>query len=454
MAYYPDWVSDDYPPEKIDFGRFDWIDFAFAVPDSTFNLSWDGSDDAPDTLRRLVQRAHASGKRVKLSVGGWTGSTYFSSAAATPQGRTTLANNIYALYLQFGLDGIDIDWEYPGQGGNSGNGVSPDDSANFLEFLRILRSTLPPDAVITAATQTVPFADSDGNPMQDVSEFARVLDWVLLMNYDTWGSSSDPGPNAPLSNACGNSTQGSANALSALQAWTAAGFAAHQLVLGVPSYGYLSRSTDTVLQTRALRRRRQSSGASRDRHWLHRQRQRQRRRRSPVPAALEWFSSLADVLPGAVRVKNEDGGSDDGQVQFRELVKQGVIQAYSSSPAATTPADGSSLHVDSTDASNSTDGSTTTSSGALRLAIENAEPRSLFAGDKGFVRMWDACSSTPYLRSAGAGQVVAYDDPVSLEMKAQLVRQAGMRGVNVFDVHGDTDAWDLTDAVRRGLGLV
>ena len=66
---------------------------------------------------------------------------------------------------------------------------------------------------------------------------------------------------------------------------------------------------------------------------------------------------------------------------------------------------------------------------------------------------WDACSNTPFLRSAGAQQVVAYDDPVSLEIKAQLVREAGMRGVNMFDVHGDTDDWDLTDALRRGLGL-
>ena len=76
MAYYPDWVSSAYPPEKIDFGRSDWIDFAFAVPDGNFALAWDGADDAPDTLRRLVQSAHASGKHVKLSVGGWTGSRY------------------------------------------------------------------------------------------------------------------------------------------------------------------------------------------------------------------------------------------------------------------------------------------------------------------------------------------------------------------------------------------
>lgn len=74
MAYYPDWVIDDFPPERIDFGRFDWIDFAFTVPEKNFQLSWDGSDDAPDALRRLVDRAHQSGKRVKLSVGGWTGS--------------------------------------------------------------------------------------------------------------------------------------------------------------------------------------------------------------------------------------------------------------------------------------------------------------------------------------------------------------------------------------------
>ena len=74
MAYYPDYLEDEFPPEHIDFSRFDWIDFAFAVPGEDFTLSWDGSDDAPDTLRRLVDRAHESGKRVKLSVGGWTGS--------------------------------------------------------------------------------------------------------------------------------------------------------------------------------------------------------------------------------------------------------------------------------------------------------------------------------------------------------------------------------------------
>jgi hypothetical protein len=74
MAYYPDWAGSTFPPEKVDFKRFDWIDFAFALPDQNFNLTWDDPSGAPALLRRLVNAAHANGKKVKLSVGGWTGS--------------------------------------------------------------------------------------------------------------------------------------------------------------------------------------------------------------------------------------------------------------------------------------------------------------------------------------------------------------------------------------------
>jgi chitinase len=73
-AYYPDWAGPDFPPEKIDFARFDWIDFAFALPNAQFGLEWDNEDGTPALLRRLVTAAHAKGKLVKLSVGGWTGS--------------------------------------------------------------------------------------------------------------------------------------------------------------------------------------------------------------------------------------------------------------------------------------------------------------------------------------------------------------------------------------------
>ncbi|KII95055.1 glycoside hydrolase family 18 protein [Plicaturopsis crispa FD-325 SS-3] len=371
MAYYPDWTGKEFPPENVDFTRFDWIDFAFGVPDQSFNVTWDDPKGAPDLLRRLVQAAHANGKKVKLSVGGWSGSTYFSPAVATDQSRRIFANNILNTYNAFGLDGIDIDWEYPGQQGDGMNQVSPTDTPNFLAFLRLLRLVLPKGAKITAATQTSPFADANGNPIGNASQFGKVLDWILLMNYDVWGSSTMPGPNAPLSDGCGNSTQPGSNAVSAYGAWTNAGFPANKLVLGVPSYGYVSKSKATGLRQR---------------------------------------SSHHQLARRAVHVANDDGSMTDGQVQVRSLISQGAL-------------------------------------------IRTGGPQQ-FGGAHGFTRYWDGCSSTPFLRSSGASQVISYDDPESLGMKASFVKKVGMLGVNMFDVHGDTDQWDLTDSLRRGLGLI
>lgn len=110
--------------------------------------------------------------------------SYFSDAVATNDSRQLFAENIALVYKTFGIDGIDIDWEYPGHQGDSANVVSHQDALNFLAFLRILRAALPAGAVITAATQPVPFVGEDGQPMRDVSEFAMLLDWILIMNYD------------------------------------------------------------------------------------------------------------------------------------------------------------------------------------------------------------------------------------------------------------------------------
>lgn len=74
MGYYPDWAGPLFPPEKIDFDRFDWIDFAFAVPDETFNLTWDNPEESPSILNLLVAAAHAKTSKIKLSIGGWSGS--------------------------------------------------------------------------------------------------------------------------------------------------------------------------------------------------------------------------------------------------------------------------------------------------------------------------------------------------------------------------------------------
>ncbi|WVF72941.1 hypothetical protein IAT40_007759 [Kwoniella sp. CBS 6097] len=298
-AYYPDWSGWYLPPETVDWSRFDVIDFAFALPTAEFGLQFT-QDDSADLLNRLVKTAHAAGKRVKLSIGGWTGSVYFSTICSSSANRQTFINAILDAYKLYNIDGIDIDWEYPGTTGADGNGISPSDSANFLLLLQELRAALPDGALISLATQVWPFADANGSPMRDVSGFAKVIDWILIMNYDVWGSSSTPGPNAPLSDGCGNSTQPLANAYAAVSSWTGAGMPASKITLGVPAYGYLQKSTASSLK--------------------------QRRSSFPVPPhKLLANSTSHQARQSYATIYNDNGGSSDGQVMFESLISQGAL---------------------------------------------------------------------------------------------------------------------------------
>jgi chitinase len=74
----------------------------------------------------------------------------------------------------------------------------------------------------------------------DVSQFAKYLDYIEIMNYDAWGPwSKTAGPNAPLNDSCvAKPEQAVGSAVSSVAAWTKAGIPAHQIVLGVALYGY------------------------------------------------------------------------------------------------------------------------------------------------------------------------------------------------------------------------
>ena len=114
------------------------------------------------------------------------------------------------------------------------------DSENFLLFLQELRRhPLGSDLILSAASNIVPFAGPDGNPLSDVSGFAKVLDFVEIMNYDIWGPwSPNVGPNAPLNDTCVAAPNQAGSAVSAVKKWHAAGIPFQQIVLGVPSYGH------------------------------------------------------------------------------------------------------------------------------------------------------------------------------------------------------------------------
>lgn len=70
--------------------------------------------------------------------------------------------------------------EYPNSPG-AGQPYSPNDSANLLLFFAALRTELGPSKLITAAVTQLPWLDPNGNPLTDVSAYAKQMDYVNIM---------------------------------------------------------------------------------------------------------------------------------------------------------------------------------------------------------------------------------------------------------------------------------
>ena len=116
---------------------------ALTVINIAFGLIRDGEVvwDAKDARDGMVSIRKSNPElKIVLSVGGW-GADGFSQAARTKEGRERFAASALAIVKEYGLDGIDIDWEYPG---TSLAGIASDrsDKENYTLLLAELRKTL------------------------------------------------------------------------------------------------------------------------------------------------------------------------------------------------------------------------------------------------------------------------------------------------------------------------
>src|SRR5207302_10639963 len=76
--------------------------------------------------------------KVLVSVGGWTWSKNFSDVALTKKSRKIFIDSAVDFVTKYDLDGLDIDWEYPGLKGDD-NRFRPEDKENYTLFLKELR---------------------------------------------------------------------------------------------------------------------------------------------------------------------------------------------------------------------------------------------------------------------------------------------------------------------------
>ena len=178
--------------------------------------------------------------KILVSVGGWTWSGAFSDAALTKASRKTFIDSAVAFIQKYNLDGLDIDWEYPGLVGN-GNVFRAEDKQNYTELLKELRSAFNKQEKQLHRhlyTSVATGANRDFVEHTELGKVARVVDSINLMSYDYYEPTDDKiaGNHAPLFIDPADPKQISADA--SVKMYLAAGVPAGKLVLGVPFYGH------------------------------------------------------------------------------------------------------------------------------------------------------------------------------------------------------------------------
>jgi len=226
VAYYASWAgyARNFPLTDMDFSKITHLNFAFA------NLNADGSvvvgDEWIDTqitsgvygdmgfnwedaeagmaghfgaLKKI--KAQYPGLKTLISVGGWTWSTNFSDVAADPAKRAKMAQTSVDFVVKYGFDGVDLDWEYPVEGGNNIKHRA-EDKQNYTLLVKAIREALDAqgkkdgkDYLLTIAGGANPtFAKNT-----ELKEMMKYLDWINIMTYDYHGAfDAKTNFNAPL----------------------------------------------------------------------------------------------------------------------------------------------------------------------------------------------------------------------------------------------------------------
>ncbi|QEC79890.1 glycoside hydrolase family 18 protein [Mucilaginibacter ginsenosidivorax] len=124
--------------------------------------------------------------KILISVGGWTWSKNFSDAALTDTSRKAFAASAVNIIRKYKLDGVDIDWEYPGLQGDN-NVVRKEDEHNYTLMFEDLRKELDVLEKETGDKKLLTAATGGFKRFLQHTEMAKVasyLNYINLMTYD------------------------------------------------------------------------------------------------------------------------------------------------------------------------------------------------------------------------------------------------------------------------------
>ncbi|MCX2479768.1 glycoside hydrolase family 18 protein [Pedobacter sp. MC2016-15] len=126
------------------------------------------------------------GLKILISIGGWLWSGNFSDAVLSDTSRRAFAASAVQIIRDYGLDGVDIDWEYPAQAG-AGNKFRPEDQQNYTLMFKSLREELDQAEKQTGRNLLLTTAVGGFKRFLDLTEMGKAqayLDYINLMTYD------------------------------------------------------------------------------------------------------------------------------------------------------------------------------------------------------------------------------------------------------------------------------
>lgn len=235
IAYVTSW--NNFKAEDIDANIITHINYAFAnVKNAEVVLDNTGDVENFKELHKLKEK-HPSLKLL-VSVGGWTWSNNFSDAAFTPESRKKFAVSALKYVKQYDLDGIDIDWEYPGLEG-AGNIHRPSDKQNFTFLLQALRTEFEQSTAVTKKPLLLTIATGGMDEYianTELNKAHQYLDYINIMSYDLYnGNDQVTGHHSGLYLPKVYTKKLSVDY--AVQLHLGQGVPASKIVLGIPFYG-------------------------------------------------------------------------------------------------------------------------------------------------------------------------------------------------------------------------
>jgi chitinase len=223
--------------DEIAVSKLTRINYAFAnIQGGRIVNGFKNDDQNLATLVALKRQNPAL--TVLVSVGGWGWSDSFSDMALTKASRDVFIASVTDYIERHQLDGLDIDWEYPGQAGST-NHFRPEDKYNFTLLLKELRKHFrqqqrglhrPLYLTIAAGASSSYLAHTEMDKVQ------QYIDTVNLMAYDYYEPGGPTGNHAPLFTDPDDPKKLSADR--SIHEFEQAGVPAEKIVLGVPFYGH------------------------------------------------------------------------------------------------------------------------------------------------------------------------------------------------------------------------